>query len=106
MPPWKRFTGRVNDCWSPVQLPRLLVQVAPLAVQFRMQRLRPPLLLPCQKMLLGVELPAVVPPRNPLPFIEKLALLILLNGTALPAVPGTVDVTITVAPLRTAVAVP
>src|SRR4051794_39219551 len=50
MPPWNRLTGRTNDCWSPVHAPRLLVQAAPPCVQFRMQRLKPPLLLPSQKI--------------------------------------------------------
>src|SRR3954454_19769165 len=48
MPPWKRLIGSTNDCWSPVHAPRLLVQVAPEAVQLLMQRLRPPLLFPSQ----------------------------------------------------------
>src|SRR4051794_40062198 len=29
IPPWKRSKGRMNDCVSPVQAPRLLVHVAP-----------------------------------------------------------------------------
>src|SRR3954447_10244975 len=49
MPPWKRSNGRTNDCVSLDQPPFLLVHVAPLAVQLLMQRLKPPLLLPCQK---------------------------------------------------------
>ena len=48
IPPWKRSNGRMNDCWSPVQLPRLLLHEAPALVQLLVQRLSPPLLLPCQ----------------------------------------------------------
>src|ERR1044071_877558 len=49
MPPRKMSKGRTKDCVSLPHPPFLLVHVAPLAVQLLMQRLRPPLLLPCQK---------------------------------------------------------
>src|SRR5215212_2513641 len=57
IPPRKRSKGRMKDCVSPVHAPRLLFQVAPPLVHgfgrpadvAPMQRLRPPLLLPCQK---------------------------------------------------------
>src|SRR6185369_15704873 len=49
IPPWNKSKGRMNDCVSLDQPPFLLVHVAPLAVQLLMQRLKPPLLLPCQK---------------------------------------------------------
>src|SRR5436190_15217237 len=49
MPPWKRSQGRMNDCVSPVQLPRTLVQLAPPTVQLLTHRLMPPLLLPSKK---------------------------------------------------------
>src|SRR5437762_14042417 len=40
MPPWNILIGRMNDCKSPVQLPLLLVQVPPGAVQSMTQRRR------------------------------------------------------------------
>src|SRR5436190_2705788 len=49
MPPRKMSNGRMKDCVSLPHPPFLLVHVAPLAVQLLIQRLRPPLLLPCQK---------------------------------------------------------
>src|SRR5437867_4227444 len=48
-PPWKISYGRMNDCVSPDQLPRTLVQSAPATVQLETQRLMPPLLLPWKK---------------------------------------------------------
>src|SRR5580765_1094535 len=49
MPPWNILIGRMNDCKSPLHPPVLLVHEAPELVQLLVQRLRPPLLLPCQK---------------------------------------------------------
>src|SRR6185436_21146929 len=40
--PWKISNGRMNDCWSLVQAPRRLVQLAPGEVQLAIQRLTPP----------------------------------------------------------------
>src|SRR5439155_25461234 len=80
MPPWNMLIGRMNDCRSPVQFPLLLVQVAPGAVQLITQRLRPPLLLPCQTRRLPTSSPSLVPPRVPEPLNVRFALLILLNG--------------------------
>src|SRR3954467_2057938 len=105
MPPWNMLIGRMNDCRSPVQLPLLLVQVAPGAVQLKIQRLRPPLLLPCQTRRLPTLSPSLVPPRVPEPLNVRFALLTLENGIELPAVPPAAAVTITVDPERTAVAV-
>ena len=90
--------GRMNDCRSPVQLPLLLVQVAPGAVQLIMQRLRPPLLLPCQTRRLPTSSPSLVPPRVPEPLKVKFALLILENGIKFPALPQTTAVTTTLEP--------
>src|SRR5258707_7170214 len=57
MPPWNMLIGRMNDCRSPVQLPLLLAQVAPGAVQLITQRLRPPLLLPSHTRRLPTSSP-------------------------------------------------
>src|ERR1043166_6428426 len=105
------LTGRLN-CWvSPVHAPCRLVQAEPAWVQSVVvgdvelgQRLKPPLLLPCQRILPWAP-PAVVFPRVG-PFAAKFALLILAKGTVLPVAPGDLAVTMTVAPFRTAVAVP
>src|SRR5262252_5000109 len=103
MPPWNMFIGRMNDCRSPVQLPLLLVQVAPEAVQLMMQRLRPPLLLPCQTRRLPTSSPSLVPPRVPVPLNVRFALLTLLNGITFPALPQITAVTTTLDPAPPAV---
>src|SRR4051794_14045160 len=87
MPPWNMLIGRTNDCRSLVQLPLLLVQVAPGAVQLNTQRLRPPLLLPCQTRRLPTSSPGLVPPRVPDPLNVRFALLTLENGIKFPAMP-------------------
>src|SRR5882724_8022720 len=97
MPPWNMLIGRMNDCRSPVQLPLLLAQVAPGAVQLKIQRLRPPLLLPCQTRRLPTSSPSLVPPRVPEPLKVRFALLILENGIKFPAMPQTTAVTTTLA---------
>src|SRR4051812_25316166 len=103
MPPWNMLIGRMNDCRSRVQLPLLLVQVAPGAVQLITQRLRPPLLLPCQTRKLPTSSPSLVPPRVPEPLKVRLALLILENGIRFPALPQTMAVTTTLEPAVAAV---
>src|SRR5436190_4284981 len=103
MPPWNIFIGKMNDCRSPVQLPLLLVQVAPGAVQLITQRLRPPLLLPCQTRRLPISSPSRVPPRVPEPLKVRFALLMLENGIKFPALPQTTAVTTTLEPAVAAV---
>src|SRR6478672_6414116 len=103
----------MNDCWSPVQAPRLLVHVAPPLVQgdcapvevAPMQRDRPPLLLPCQKRRLPGSPPWVVPPRVPPPSIVMFVL-DSVNAIELPEAPCVAAVTMTVALLRTAETTP
>src|SRR5215475_200972 len=84
IPPWNIFIGRMNDCRSPVQLPLLDVHVAPEAVQFIVQRLRPPLLLPCHTRRLPTSSPSLVAPRVPVPLKVRFALLRLENGIKFP----------------------
>src|SRR5215470_3467032 len=93
----------MNDCVSPVQFPLLNVQVAPGAVQLKMQRLRPPLLLPCQIRRLPTSSASLVPPRVPVPLNVRFALLTLLNGIKFPALPQMTAVTTTLEPLPPAV---
>src|ERR1700720_2758952 len=59
--------GRTNDCVSLVQPPCTLVQLAPDAVQLLTQRLRPPLLLPCQKRRSEPVPTGSIWPENPSP---------------------------------------
>ena len=89
IPPWNIFIGRMKDCKSPVQGPLLDVHVAPGAVQLKTQRLRPPLLLPCQTRRLPTSSPSLVAPRVPEPLKVRFALLILENGIKFPALPQT-----------------
>jgi len=103
MPPWNMLIGRMNDCRSPVQLPLLLAQVAPGAVQLITQRLRPPLLLPSHTRRLPTSSPGLVPPSVPEPLNVKFALLILENGIKFPALPQTTAVTTTLEPAPPAV---
>src|SRR3954462_4291674 len=60
----------MNDCVSPVQPPVRVLQLAPDAVQFEMQRESVPLLFPCQKRRL-VPVPTgsirAMKPSPPLP---------------------------------------
>ena len=69
-----------------------------------MHRLTPPLLLPCQMRRLPGRPPAAVPPRNPPPFIARFVAA-SVNGMELPTAPFTVEVTVTFAPERDAVAI-
>src|SRR5689334_4037893 len=103
MPPWNMLIGRMNDCRSPVQAPLLLVQVALEAVLLKMQRLRPPLLLPCHTRRLPTSSPSLVPPRVPVPLNVRFALLTLLNGIKFPALPQITAVTTTLDPAPPAV---
>src|SRR5882724_4874011 len=103
MPPWNMLIGRMNDCVSPVQAPLLLVQVAPGAVQLTVQRLRPPLLFPCQTRRLPTSSPSLVPPRVPEPLNARFKLLTLENGIRFPALPQTTAVTATLEPAPPAV---
>src|SRR4051812_3852495 len=103
MRPWNMLIGRMNDCRPLVQLPLLLVQVAPGAVQLKIQRLRPPLLLPCQTRRLPTSSPSLVPPRVPEPLKVMFALLTLENGIKFPALPQTTAVTTTLEPAPPAV---
>src|SRR5438876_6519544 len=103
MPPWNMLIGKMNDCVSPVQAPLLLVQVAPGAVQLKMHRLRPPLLLPSQTRRLPTSSPSLVPPRVPEPLNVRFALLTFENGIKFPAAPHGTAVTTTLEPLPPAV---
>src|SRR5262245_44095098 len=103
IPPWNIFIGRMNDCRSPVQLPLLDVHVAPPAVQLNTQRLRPPLLLPCQTRRLPTSSPSLVPPRVPEPLKVRFALLTFEKRIKFPALPQTTAVTTTLEPAPPAV---
>src|SRR6266704_3080620 len=103
MPPWNMLIGKMNDWTSPVHAPLLLVHAAPGAVQLKIQRLRPPLLLPSQTRRLPTSSPCLVPPRVPEPLKVRFALLTLENGIKFPALPQTTAVTITLEPLPPAV---
>src|SRR5436190_21315836 len=95
--------GKMNDWTSAVHAPLLLVHAVPGAVQLKMQRPRPPLLLPSQTRRLPTSSPGLVPPRVPEPLKVRLALLTLENGIKFPAVPQTTAVTTTFEPLPPAV---